>query len=159
MADTIKERIVQAVESALKAIVAGAVYKRSVEEVVRPRRFGDRYNPRDRCIGLIQDTCSRAAELDRLNGQIGWRMTLQIDYIIRVSDNPAETDPPMDAVLNEAEADVQKALTADPQWGGLAIDSDLGDVEYPDASGGMTGLTQALIVDFRVARTDPYAIV
>ncbi len=149
------ERIVQAVVAALEAILKANNYATNVSQVVRPRRTGEMFVPTDKGVAVIQDDERPAPEHNVCGNPpvIGWRLPIACDLVVRVSESATE---PMDQVLNIFKADVQKALMQDPQWGGLAINSELGPAEYPDPSKGVEGVTVWIDIEYRVAENDPY---
>ncbi len=147
MSFPVKEQIVQAVVAALETI-AGV-------EVTRPRRTGETFAPRHRGIAVIQSAERRESEHDLVGNPdaMGWRLPIACDAIIRLSEHDST---PMDQSLNILEADIRKALMADPTFGGLAITSELGDSEYSDAGNGVEGVTVWIEISYRVASNDPY---
>ena len=79
--------------------------------------------------------------------------------IVKPSD--AETTP-IDTFRNRVSADIIKAATdADlwHQWGGLAINTMIGNVEpYMDETGGVSGVVVKFMITFRVDENDPYQV-
>ncbi|HUX15934.1 MAG TPA: hypothetical protein VMW52_05640 [Phycisphaerae bacterium] len=157
MADplTIVEQIARALKAALEAVTVANGYTVNVAEVARPRRSGFGYTPKDLGIVLLQGPRERVAEHDAVGNPpaIGWRQTFSLDLIRRVSE---DDETPIDAALNEFEGQVVKALMADPQWGGLAINTELGGLDYPGPGEAVEGAGLTLLVDCRVAENDPY---
>ena len=151
----VKELITQAVVAALEEITLLNGYETDGVTVVRPRRTGERFTPQANGIAVLQADESRDAESDFPGnpGATAWRLPISCDLVVRLSETDAR---PMDQVLNLFEADVRRALAVDPQFGGLAIDSDLGDSEYSSPSDGMEGLTVWLHVQYRTDAKDPY---
>lgn len=151
----VKEQITQAVVAALEAICTANGYATDGVEVCRPRRTGERFVPRDKGVMVLQDAETRAADEDLIGNPpaIGWRLAISCDVVARVSERETR---PMDQVLNMLEADVRKALMADPRFAGLAVRSELGNTEYPGPEEGVEGLTVWLEVMYRVAENDPY---
>lgn len=156
--DSLKEQITAATVATLATICPNNGYATDGVEVSRPRRTGEKFAPKDKGILVLQGSCSRRRELDVLSSpaMIGWELEISCDLVLRVSE---QSDEPMDRLLNEFEADVMKALAADPKLGGLAVTSELGDSEYPPASAGLEGVTVWFHVFFRTRRTDPRAAV
>jgi len=155
MAESIIEQIAQAIVTKLKTITAANGYANTVSEVVRPRRTGENFHPADKGISVLQDNAERETSEDIVGNPpaIGWRQPFTIDLFLRHSE---KNTVPMDQALNSFIADVQKALMADVQWGGLAIRSDLGSVDYAEPSRGFEGATVWIEVIYRVAENDPY---
>ncbi|HET6441932.1 MAG TPA: hypothetical protein VFH53_06095, partial [Phycisphaerae bacterium] len=152
---TVVERIARALKAALEAVTVANGYTLSVVEVTRPRLSGLGVTPKDLAVSLIQADRQRAAEHDVTGNPpgLGWRLTFRVDLLRRVSE---DDETPIDAVLNEFEGQVVKALMADPQWGGLAINTELGDVDYPGPGEAVEGAGLNVLVDCRVAENDPY---
>ena len=151
----IKEQIVQAIVTALEAISLENGYHTDVSSVVRPRRTGENFAPADKGVAVLQDAEYREEDADLCGNPpaIGWRLPISCDLVVRHSEHD---ETPMDQVLNTFESDVSKCLMADPTWGGLAIDTELGRTEYPAPSAGVEGLTQWVEVIYRVDEDDPY---
>jgi len=151
----IKEQITAAVAAALAEISVTNGYQVNVSSVVRPRRTGESFAPAGLGVAVLQDNEAREPEQDLCGNPpaIAWRLSIACDLVVRHSET--ETAP-MDRVLNTFEADVRKCLMADPTWGNLAIDTELGATEYPDASAGVEGLTVWAEIIYRVAENDPY---
>ncbi|HUT58865.1 MAG TPA: hypothetical protein VNA25_13545 [Phycisphaerae bacterium] len=150
----VKELIVQAVEAALKKITPPG-YKTAGVQVVRPRRTGEKFAPQEKMIIVLQEPEQRSPDDDLVGNPaaIAWRLPITCDLVVRVSE--ADTTP-MDQALNVFEADVRKALMQDEQFGRLAVRSELGGTEYPDAAAGVEGVTVSIDVIYRTAINDPY---
>lgn len=155
MSEPIVEQIAQAIAAKLATITVANGYSLTVSEVVRPRRTGEEYHPQDKGVYLIQEDPARLEELDCVGNPpaIGWRQPFHCDCVVRHSEASAVA---MDTVLNRFSADVQKALLADVQWGGLVVNCHIARVEYPVPEDGFEGITIVLEVDYRVTETDPY---
>jgi hypothetical protein len=144
----VKELIVQAVVAALAAIPAVVVS--------RPRKTGEQFIPADRGIQAYQAGEDRSADDDLCGGAVsimGWSLPVKLDLIVRVADADVR---PIDQVLNLFEAQVRQVLMATPQWGGLAIRTELGGTEYPGPDEGIEGITQWVTVYYRTPENDPY---
>jgi hypothetical protein len=158
MADyPIKEQITQAVVAQLKtiSIANGYTFDIVADDVVRPRRTGELFVPKDMGISVLQVDDAPSPEND-LTGNppiVGRTLTIQCDLVIRLSE---KSELPMDQVLNQFEADVIVAVFDDVQWAGLAIDSRLGLSQYPDGKNGVEGVTVFIEIDYRVPENDPY---
>ena len=151
----LKELIVQAIAAKLATIKVAAGYHVDVTAVVRPRRTGELFNPKALGVAVIQGPEERSPGDDAVGNPpaIGWRLAIDCCLVIRLSES---SDTPMDRALNLFEADVRKALMADSQWGGLALNTELGGTEYPLPTAGIEGVTVSLFVNYRVAENDPY---
>ena len=93
----IDERIVQAVEAALKGISKAAGFATDITEVVRPRRTGELFAPKDLGVALRVMSDEPTGQ-----GEIGpgaaWRLlTLGADVCVRLSEKDKR---PMDQVLS-----------------------------------------------------------
>ena len=156
MADplTIVEQIARAIQTALEAVTIANGYTVNVAEVVRPRRSGMGYTPKDLGIVLLQGPRERASEYDAIRPPtIGWRQTFGLDLLRRINEDDTT---PIDTGLNEFEGQAVKALMADPTWGGLAVKTEMGEPDYPAPGESVEGLTLTVMVDYRVAEADPY---
>jgi hypothetical protein len=155
MAASIKEQITAAVATALEGISVANGYNVDVTEIVRPRRTGERFTPVNYGIAVIQGDCQRAEDYDLASNPpiIAWRLAIACDCVLRLSE--ASTTA-MDTAVNELEADVQKCLMADQTFGGLALLTELGAVEYPAGGNGAEGVTVWIYVTYRVSDDDPY---
>ena len=151
----VKELIAQAVVAALEKISDENGYQSPAVEVVRPRRTGESFCPKHLGVAVIQDDEQREPDSDCVGNPpaIAWRLPIACDCIVRLSE---ADERPMDQVLNVLEADVRRALAADCQFGGLAVDSALGASEYLQAAGGVEGVTVWIEIVYRVSWTDPY---
>tara|TARA_Y100000310_G_C20698921_1_gene827862 strand:+ start:2151 stop:2627 length:477 start_codon:yes stop_codon:yes gene_type:complete len=155
MATSLLEQIAQVVVTQLETVTTANGYDNQVSSVIRPRRTGENYRPVDKMVVLMQ----QSAEMDMENtaagfpAGIGWKQLFAVDLILR----QAETNTsPMDQLLNSFIADIQKAIMEDVQWGGLAIDTSLVSVDYPEPSGGFEGATVWFEISYRVKENDPY---
>lgn len=151
----IKEQIVQAVVSALEAISAANGYVTEAVMVRRPRRTGEDETPENIGLWVIQLDEQRDESVDVVGNPpgIGWRLPIAIDAVCRLGSS---RDEPADQVLNTLEADVRRALMADLQLSGLAIETFLGGTEYADPTSGLEGFTIFFEVLYRVSLQDPY---
>jgi hypothetical protein len=153
---SVKERLLEAIVNALGLISTAAGYHYDVAEVVRPRRTGENFVPKHLGISVLAgDERKSPIEEEHVAGNppaIAWELAVAIDLVVRLPESSVE---PMDKVLCLFQADVQQALMQDWSFGGLAIRTELGPTLYPDAGGGVEGLTQVLIVAYRVSEDDP----
>lgn len=151
----VKEQITAAVAAALAEISIAAGYLTDVASVVRPRRTGEQFRPVAFGVSVLQRDEQREPEQDQCGNPpaIGWRLSIACDLVVRLSE---DSTAPMDRVLNTFEADVRKCLMADPTWGNLACETELGATEYADGSEGFEGVTVPVDVIYRVAENDPY---
>ncbi|HUX15571.1 MAG TPA: hypothetical protein VMW52_03810 [Phycisphaerae bacterium] len=150
------ERIARAIATALATITAANGYRTTVSEVLRPRRTGERVTPKANMILLLQAGIGPEEELDAAGnpGLIGRVASFSADCVIALSESDAR---PMDEILNIFAADVEQCLMADPTWGGLAIDTLVSGLDYPEAGSGVAGVTVLFDVSYRTDRDDPYS--
>ncbi len=155
MATSIVERIAQAVATQLATITAANGYDNTVSDVIRPRRTGENYKPLDKNVVLMQQDAERDTENVAAGYPAGyaWKQSFTVDGIVRQSES---STLPMDQVLNSFVADIQKAIMEDVHWGGLAMDTELTSVEYPEPAQGFEGATIWFDVTLRVKENDPY---
>lgn len=151
----IKEQIVQAVAAALATISVKNGYQVNVTEVQRPRITGEGFAPENLGIAIYQCADEAADDYNKCGNPaaIGRTLSIRLDLILRLSEKDAR---PMQQVLNFMESDVRKAVMQDPQWGGLAIDTRLGDSEYFGESTGAEGIAQMIEIAYCVSLNDPY---
>ena len=154
----IVEQIADAIAAQLATITVANGYRITVAGVVRPTRMGHVVDPiADKTIVLSQGGATRAKALDHAGNPAGlaWTQDFQADCYRRSSDTATT---PVDQLFNIFAAECQKAIMADPQWGGLALLTDLTDVTiFEDITGGMGGVIVGFAVTYRVKETDPYA--
>ena len=151
---SVKEKITAAVATALEAISVANGYQIDVGEVVRPRRTGENYAPANYGIAVIQDAAERAEIYDEQSNPpiIGWRLAIACDCVLRLSE---ASTVPMDKALNQFEAAVQKCLMSEQTFGGLAILTELGPIQYASGNG-CEGVTVWCYVTYRVSDNNPY---
>jgi hypothetical protein len=150
--EPVVEQIAQAIAAKLATITTANGYLLTVSQVVRPNRTGMLWTPKDLGVAVLQG----GAEPTALTGSplaIEWSQEFSLDLVARVSE---ASQTPLDQVLNRFESEVVKAVMADPQWGGLAINTELVRIDYPPAEGGVEGVTIVVAVHYRVREADPY---
>lgn len=155
MAAPISEQIVAAVAARIATITVANGYEQTIGEVQRPKRTGEAYRPVQLGAVVLVASHTRAPEYDMVGypAAIAWRLGVGIDVVYRLSEASATA---IDTVLNTAIADVHKAAMTDGTWGGLAIMTELGAVDYPAAGEQAEGATVMLEIIYRVSETDPY---
>lgn len=149
----IDERIVQAAEAALKTISQDNGYATDVAEVVRPRRTGEQFAPKDMGVALrvLSDEPTGQGET---GPAAAWRiLTLAVDVCVRLSERD---ERPMDQVLAIVAADVIKATMTDRTFGGLAMDTRIGQETYYADSRGFEGVIVELEIEYATAINDKY---
>lgn len=88
-------------------------------------------------------------------GRLTWDRDYQLDLCVRESEASAVTP---DTRLNSWIAAIQDAIMSDPQWGGMALNSQLGGSARWDAEGDHYGATITFAVRFRTNETNSYSI-
>jgi len=157
MATPIVEQIAAAVKTQLETVTVANGYQQSVAGVERPTRLGG-FTPEDLLIILEQG----GAEVDEENSapgnprRVAWRQTFVVTLIAQPPDDSAV---PVETTLNTFRADVEKAIMADPSWGGLALStmSDLAEPIPPEfTDGAYEALAVQFVVTYRTPEDDPY---
>ena len=154
MATPIVEQIAAAIATQLGTICPAEGYQTTPTAVVRPTRVNHLITPQEGNLILTQDD---AEVLELLNGNpptLVWRQGWNVDIVWRPSDAATE---PADTTFNLWAADVEKAVMAVPQWGGLAVNTELiGRTFAPPNADGIDGITVTFAVTYRVDEDDPY---
>ena len=156
MSQPIVEQIALAIATQIATVTTDNGYEVDVTEVLRPRTRGIDKVPDHGGVILVQDDETEAEDYSVTGNPagIGRRRIFNVGVVIRLSDS-SETS--FDAISNLFVADLTKALMADVHWGGLAIDSKIGDEQPMRADdGSFEGTALPLEVIYRVAENDPY---
>lgn len=152
-AKPIRTRIVDDVVETLAQVTTAAAYGGNLI-VERPTPLGNRL--RDNLVLVVGGNPQRVE--DEAQNFIGWTMPVHCVYSARESES-SETS--IDERLDIAAADIEKALTQDDSntRGGLAIDTEIGDVDFGNADlSGMSGqVVVTVMVYFRHLYGDPYS--
>jgi hypothetical protein len=154
------ERIAQAIEAALKGIKTARGYRLDVQDVLRPRRFDEDWSPKDLTIVLLQGNAEPNENFSLVGNPpiVAWDQSFLLDLIV-VPQEAAGT--PLDERLNLFDAEVVRAVMADPQWADpqgtcltrLACDTRLGGIQmWREAH----GATRTVHVIYRTPENDPY---
>jgi len=159
MALSILEQIIALIVTAIEGVTTGNGYQVDVTGVYRPSTLGgqDRDSPGSYDVQLARGVLVRNEEIDLLGNppRQGWTVPVEIDCLYRPSSS--NTDP-IERELDTFWSEVSKAVMTDIQWGGLAIDSELGAPnDWIDMDDGTCGKTGVLNVHYRVQETNPYA--
>ena len=141
MADCILEQIAKKILVALQSIQAAGD-----PAVVRQRRWGIPDPPKHRQIVLFQREQPERA--DEPTEAIEW--SVEFAALIVISPSESDTTDVMEYANNRA-ADVQKALMANYQWDGLAINTQIEPYEYHEL-----GIIVPFRVTYRTQYDDPY---
>jgi len=160
MATAIAEQIAATVKTRLALISTGAGYETTTSGVVRPVRLNNA-RPLDYQIFVTQGDITRVPELDCPGNPPATARVIpfSIAGILRPSDTDTTA---IDTIKNQFWADVVRSLcnaVAWWNWGGLAVNSDIGDVEdYATDDGSSAGFKVALNVTYRTDETNPYNV-
>ncbi len=157
------ERIARAILAQLATITVENGYAFDLGEIVRPKRTGTNFTPKDLGCCVLQN---KPAFVDGTVGNppaVEWTVPFQLDLVKAISD---ASEKPADYWLNLLMSEVNRAMMADPQWmvnaageldaagEALAISTRLADVQYPAPSAGIEGVTLVYEVQYRVAEND-----
>ena len=146
MAESVLELIVQSVQDTVHA-VEGVTCRRQL-------RSDDRALA-DKTV-IIQQADAQVNEALSLPGnprRVAWDQAIELAIYRR---RPETTDQAADRGLNATESEVTAAVMADPQLGGLALDTALASaatIDEPEGRWALRILT--LIVTYRVREDDP----
>ena len=154
----ILEQIAAAIAARLATITAANGYAVTVDSVVRPKRSGEGFCPRDYGVSLMQDAVPPAPESVISGGSQGrtylqWRQRFMLDLVCRVSDGSATA---ADTLLNQFVAEVTRAIFLDQTWGGLALRTEPAGTDYPAVGAAQEGVSLLLDVIYRVRKDNPY---
>lgn len=147
------ERIAQDIQDVVADVTAANGYTVTVSGCLRPTR-NDQVKIENYLVLLGQDD-----EEQDPDGPMGFdqrvqRFTLDL-FVTDVSEDATE---PIDTVLNEFRGQVLRAVLANRQWHGLAVDTVHESTEpFATADGGAEGLRMTLAVTYRHTEGDPYA--
>jgi len=147
----IVERIAAAILTALQTYAGHD--STGAELAVRPSAAGDNFSLQHGLILLDQGDGSRSPEYESYDSY-AWSQAFTVAILLRQADVGAGA---VATEVNAAVAAVQVVLTATPQWGGIALDTDLTSVVLFDLVGaeGLTGAEISFDVVYRVKKTDP----
>lgn len=154
MATAIRESIALAIATQLATITVANGYEVTVVDVVRPTRMSD-FSPRNLRLLLLQGQRQRDQEIDYQGNPpaIGWRQRFEVVAFVLLSDSSATA---FEATLNQVISDIEKAVMADPTWGGLAVNTTLEGEDPIDLDGPASGSIVSFTVQYRVSETSPY---
>lgn len=157
MALPIIEQIIADLVTAIESVTTGNGYAITVAAVHQPATIADinRTPPVDYTVQLIQDDPIPNPEYGYSSNppRVGWDQPLQLDLIFRPSDTAAT---PLQKQLNIFEAELIKAIMADPQRAGLAIDTTVSpSTWWANTDDGTAGKTLTLTISYRHKENDP----
>lgn len=158
MADPILEQIMDQIETALAAISTGGGYETTVSEVYRPKTIlgYDEVPNKDFSIQLVLGDPTRDEEQSRMGNPplVAWDQPIEMNLIYRPSESASD---PIEKVLNRFWADVIKAIYTDPQWSGLAIDTEISDPQWMiSQTDGFVGINAIINLEYRHKENNPY---
>ena len=151
MADSLRELILQNVETTLEGITTGAGYEQTVNHVVRGKLNPG--TPEQYPLIVIYEA-PMTAETEHY-GSTTKHLQLSLEVWTKSGgDNPS-------VVINKLLADIEKALEAAPTRGGYAIDTwYLGDeLVFSTTDDSEIGALVFIQINFRNIRTNPYSLV
>ena len=115
------------------------------------------WQPRDLVVHVHQGTITPNVELSCPGNPPA--QAYNMEAIIAGIVKPSDTDPvPVDTYKNRLWSDIVRAATnADlwHQWGGLAINTTIGNAEEYTDDGGAAGIMVRFLITFRVSEYDP----
>ena len=145
------ERIAQAIQDCVAGVTEEAGYAVTVSECLRPKR-SDEVKLEDYLVLLGQMEDAPAESMPQGYDDLVQRFTL--DLFVLVGE---DEDDPIDTVLNRFRAEVLRAVLADRQWDGLALDTIFeGGEPFATSAGSAEGLRLTLAVTYRTLENDPY---
>lgn len=151
----IVDQIANAITDRVALMVDNDAYEIGIIEVVVPTRVGE-FTPRDRQIVIVQGDDERVTDLDIPGNPpgIARRQTWNIRCHLMPDEGSGEDE------VNQAAADIVKAITTPNStwhnWGGLAINTELGRIEYVSFDGGPDGVNVPIHVLYRVSEYSPF---
>lgn len=151
MAEPIVEQIMANVRTRMAA---------AFDDVYRSTRIGT-WQPKDLVLHVHQGTLTPNPELSCPGNPPAQAYDLEAIVAGIVKPSDSETTA-VDTFKNRLGADIIKAATdADlwHQWGGLALNTTIGNVEeYTEETGGVAGVMVRFTITFRVSENDPYEV-
>ena len=148
-------QIVDKIEDAIALISTTGGYSRNVKRVYRPRMVNlSDYTPEDGTVIVTMGACNRNRSTSA--GKLRWTQVVHV-YPCCLPGEWEASD--IDTVVRTFTADIQKCLdAADPQWGGLAVDSWVESVSPVETNGKWAAADVELHVDFSTSMADPTAL-
>jgi hypothetical protein len=158
-AETILDRILDLVKTSLAAISIANGDQTDVSGVYEAETIaGYNRTPQDDFeVELFQGDEVRNVEFSAQGNPplVAWDVPIQMSLIHRPSEDSTVA---IRRVMNRFWADVIKALFADPQWSGLAINTEIGDPEngWNDTDGYVAKIA-AVTITYRHYENNPYS--
>lgn len=151
MADSIKKKILNAIDTRLKMILAANGYETNAGQNVFYWRT--QMVPETSLPAIVyRDTVNRSEV--GAGGLYENLLTVEIDgFVVASTDLDAKT------LLDKLEADIEKSIKVDDMWGGLALTTEkISDESTLDRKEKVFGWTAIVIeIEYRTTRWDAYA--
>ncbi len=163
MSYPVLERISQAIVTRIGGVTKTAGYSLDIGRVSRPKQNWSLENFGHLDAVIVQDDKTRIKESDYDGNPpaIAWDQPFDILLIVRQSESD---ETPIDQLVNQFEADVQKCITTPNatwhHWDSLAFNSMMGDqsTRFSNDDGTVEGVALRLNVHFRHSEYDPYTV-
>lgn len=154
MAEPIIWQIMTKIKTALDSITTANGYVYDTTTVYRdPRPVEGSQQWKNLNLVFYADNSTRDVESEPLQ-HAGWRQGFGVDCIVEPADTDLTTTP-NDQVLFRLYSDVSKALMANAQWDGLAIDTEITPPEFFEIDGdAIQGITCRFDVQYRTLEGD-----
>lgn len=162
MANAVVENLALRIVDRLKTIAVGDTYNNTVNRVLRPTRTDWSVGMGIDHLDIILEQGERTREDELSDGSpaaIAWLQSFILYGFVVLSDNEST---PVDQVVNDFAADIEKALTIDVQWPDgdgddhLAIDSRITSVSpILDPAGEYSGCIVTYDCLIRTQENDP----
>jgi hypothetical protein len=149
MADSILEKIAANIASELGQISVGNGHSFTA----RVERYKQRGNPPRNSLVVVEQA-DPEEDTTAPTGRKAWQQRFFLTAFFRESEN---TGTPIDKVINNARADIEKKLCEDRNRGGLAIDTIIRapqSIQTPN--GDFEGITVVCDVHYRTLENDPF---
>jgi hypothetical protein len=160
MSLTVVETIAVALYDRLEAMVGSDDYQTEVASVIRPARNGGDFNIEHLQIVIRQGLDEIVDELSYPGNPpaIAHRQTFNLRCHVLLSERDTDS---VESTVNTFQADVIKCLTTGTTWyqfGGYAVDTNIGAVEPINEDGGIDGFNLPVYVTYRVDENNPYNV-
>ncbi len=146
------ENIAVDIEAAINAITVANGFNQNLV-AVRPKRV--EFNASNLPWGDL-DVLIKQAGQEEVEPGIGTKHWRQIFLIAAIVIDSERVTDSIDTRLNQVSADIEKKLTADPQRGNNAIDTQIEGAEPFDDDAGISGILIQVSVEYWTVFNDPY---